>query len=106
MNMINNAIDAMPEGGTLRIATAREIDHRGGEWVRVDISDTGVGIAEEHLGRIFDPFFSTKEEEKRTGLGLAISYGIIRDHGGRIEVSSTVGKGTTFRLHLAVAEGA
>jgi signal transduction histidine kinase len=84
VNLINNAIDAMPQGGRLGI----NITNGGGGEVAVNISDTGRGITEENQGRIFDPFFTTKPAGKGTGLGLAVSYGIIRDHGGEIRVSS------------------
>lgn len=91
INVFNNAIDAMPEGGTLTIRTEHRV---GEEAVRIEIMDTGVGIPEDHLRRIFDPFFTTKPPGKGTGLGLAISHGIIKDHQGRIEVESQVGVGT------------
>jgi signal transduction histidine kinase len=74
--------------------------------VAVSIADTGVGIPAEHLSRIFDPFFSTKGVGKGTGLGLAITRRILEDHGGSIEVSSEVGRGTTFTIWLPAAEGA
>jgi two-component system NtrC family sensor kinase len=95
INVMNNAIDAMPEGGRLGINLAN-----GGGQVVVDISDTGKGITEEDQARIFDPFFTTKPPGKGTGLGLAVSYGIIRDHGGEILVSSLPGRGSTFSIVL------
>jgi len=95
INIATNAIDAMDEGGKLTIRTRRS----DGEVV-VEISDTGTGIPEEHLGRIFDPFFTTKEVGKGTGLGLYITYSIIEKHGGRIDVESSLGRGTTFRIYL------
>jgi len=94
-NLAVNAADAMPDGGTLTIASYR----RGNEII-IEVSDTGTGIAEENLSRIFDPFFTTKEVGKGTGLGLAVTYGIIERHNGSIEVKSTEGKGTTFYIHL------
>jgi len=97
LNLFLNAKDAMPGGGTLRIVTAN------GEGVRVAISDTGAGIAEEHIDRIYDPFFTTKTapgegQNRGTGLGLSVSYGIIQEHAGKIRVESAVGQGTTFYL--------
>lgn len=99
-NMIVNAKDAMEPkgGGTLRLATRS----REPGWVEVEISDTGVGIPPEHLPRIFDPFFTTKEPGKGTGLGLTVCHRIVSQHGGRIEVESQVGEGTTFRVILPV----
>ena len=98
MNLILNARDAMPRGGQLTIASESE-----DSTVQVEVSDTGVGIAPDHLNRIFDPFFTTKSTTRGTGLGLAVSYGIIRDHSGKIRVESTVGQGTSFRLEFPVA---
>jgi PAS domain S-box-containing protein len=99
LNLFLNAKDAMSGGGTLRIAT--EINGH----VSVAISDTGAGIAPEHLQRIYDPFFTTKSapkqgERRGTGLGLAVSYGIIQEHAGKIHVESHVGAGTTFYLEF------
>ncbi len=96
VNLMNNAIDAMPKGGQLSVNLARG----GAGHVTVNISDTGIGISEEDQARIFDPFFTTKPAGKGTGLGLAVSYGIIRDHGGEILVSSLPGKGSTFTVVL------
>lgn len=98
LNLINNAIQAMPEGGELSLVTAYDRNA-----VAVRVSDTGIGIPPEHLGRVFEPFFSTKEDVKGTGLGLSVSHGIIAQHGGTIGVSSEVGRGTTFRVALPVA---
>ena len=97
-NMVRNACEAMPEGGELRIHTSRSGAGHGNGHVRVEVEDTGRGIAEEHLERIFDPFFSLNREG--TGLGLAISRKIIENHGGRIEVKSKPGKGTKFGIIL------
>jgi len=96
INIANNALQAMPEGGELRIRldSAREND------IIVEFSDTGVGIAQENIHRIFEPFFSTKDNGNGTGLGLSISYRIVQNHGGKIEAVSTVGSGTTFRVYL------
>ncbi|MBV9957335.1 MAG: response regulator [Acidobacteria bacterium] len=90
-----NAIDAMPEGGRLTLRTRNENEH-----VLIEVADTGVGIAPENLTRIFDPFFTTKEVGHGTGLGLAVCYGIVTEHGGRLDVQSTVGVGTTFTISL------
>jgi len=95
LNLLSNAVDAMPRGGRIRIRLDREEAR-----VAVEIADEGCGIAPEIVGRIFDPFFSTKDIGKGTGLGLAISYGIIKDHGGDILVRSQPGLGTTFTIHL------
>ena len=97
LNMVANARDAMPEGGTLSVVTGGDTDK-----VYVEISDTGTGIREEHLDKIFDSFFTTKGEVKGVGLGLSVCYGFIEDHGGDIEVKSQVGEGTTFTISLPV----
>jgi len=97
VNMIFNAVDAMPEGGTLTLSAREE----GGEVV-ISVADTGTGMSEEVRQRIFDPFFTTKGKAG-LGLGLAVSYGIIRRHEGGVEVTSEVGRGTTFRMRLPVA---
>jgi signal transduction histidine kinase/CheY-like chemotaxis protein len=98
VNMVFNAIDAMPEGGTLSLSTRTE-----GESVIIKIVDTGVGMYPEVRSRIFDPFFTTKGKAG-LGLGLAVSFGIIRRHGGNIDVESRYGKGTEFRVTLPVAK--
>ena len=95
LNLIVNARDAMPNGGMLRIGTAAADD-----VVEIEVSDDGGGIASSDLPYIFEPFFTTKEPGKGTGLGLATVYGIIHQSGGRIDVDSEVGKGTTFRIQL------
>ena len=99
MNMVVNAADAMAGNGKLTIRTRLSEDE---SYVTVEFSDTGVGIPEENLSKIFDPFFTTKEVGKGTGLGLAVCYGIAEKHGGRIDVDSKVGEGTTFRIILPV----
>lgn len=114
MNLAVNARDAMPRGGLLRISTSTvEIDEEEtrmrpqasqGRFVCVSVQDTGVGISKDNLPLIFEPFFTTKEFGKGTGLGLATVYGIIRQHQGWVEVESEVGKGTTFRVYLPVAD--
>ncbi|MEE8348795.1 MAG: ATP-binding protein [Acidobacteriota bacterium] len=95
MNLVNNARDAMPRGGQLKIKTYRE-----NSQLVVRIQDSGTGIPEEIVKRIYDPFFTTKKVGEGSGLGLSVSYGIIQEHSGRIHVDSTAGQGTTFRLHL------
>lgn len=95
VNLFLNARDAMPAGGTLRIETSRN-----DTMVVVDIRDSGVGISEENIRKIYDPFFTTKSTGKGTGLGLAVTYGIIQEHGGRIFVDSIPAHGTHFTLKL------
>jgi signal transduction histidine kinase/CheY-like chemotaxis protein len=95
LNIINNAVYVMPNGGSLTLRTTAS--SRG---VRVEFEDTGPGIAPEHRDRIFDPFFTTKPEVSGTGLGLSVSLGIVQSHGGTIEVVSEVGRGTTFTVVL------
>ena len=90
-----NALDAMPDGGVLAIS-ARDT----GPQVLVEISDTGVGIPPENITKIFEPFFTTKEVGRGTGLGLAVCYGILTEHGGSLDVQSTIGAGTTFTITL------
>lgn len=97
VNMVFNAIDAMPEGGTLTLSTSTD-----DQSVTIKVVDTGVGMYPEVGSRIFDPFFTTKGKAG-LGLGLAVSFGIIRRHGGNIEVESEYGKGTEFRVTLPVA---
>jgi PAS domain S-box-containing protein len=99
LNLFLNAKDAMPGGGQLRVATAN------GTGVSVTVSDTGSGIAAEHINRIYDPFFTTKTAPKEgqnrgTGLGLSVTYGIIQEHAGKIRVESKPGAGTTFHLEF------
>ncbi len=97
LNLFLNAKDAMPNGGTLRIMTSN------GDGVSVVVSDTGSGIAQEHIQRIYDPFFTTKAspqdgQKRGTGLGLSVTYGIIQEHAGKIRVESSPEEGTTFYL--------
>ncbi|MBX2997771.1 MAG: PAS domain S-box protein [Caldilineaceae bacterium] len=110
MNLALNARDAMPNGGTLRFALTRMefVAHQetplagmaSGNWVRILVSDTGVGMAAEVLARLFEPFFTTKAPGKGTGLGLPQVYGIVHQHNGHIAVSSEVGKGASFLIYL------
>jgi len=95
MNLLVNAAHAIETRGRITVRTSFEND-----MVTVSVSDTGSGIAAENLGRIFEPFFTTKPVGKGTGLGLSLSYSIVQKHGGRIEVESEIGKGTTFRVIL------
>lgn len=101
MNLVLNARDSMPDGGDLNIRTAQQ----NGEVV-VEVTDTGTGIPEEQIHKIYDPFFTTKGTGKGTGLGLSVSYGIVQEHRGTITVRSETGHGTAFRVALpAAAEG-
>jgi signal transduction histidine kinase len=97
VNMIHNAVQAMPEKGRLRIALDSDA-----EFARITIEDTGRGIPPENIKRIFDPFFTTKPEGEGTGLGLSVSYGIIANHRGKIDVQSVLGTGSTFCVVLPV----
>jgi len=98
LNLFLNARDAMPSGGMLEVRTSCSNGS-----VEIEVSDSGQGIPREHLSRIFDPFFTTKSASRGTGLGLSVSYGIIKEHGGKVEVRSTPGKGTSFHLEFPTA---
>jgi two-component system NtrC family sensor kinase len=98
LNLFLNARDAMDAGGTLAIHVWSE-----NGFARIDVADTGQGIAPEHLERIYDPFFTTKAARKGTGLGLSVTYGIVREHGGSIEVESRPGAGSRFRVEFPLA---
>jgi PAS domain S-box-containing protein len=114
MNLCVNARDAMSEGGILEIAVSNlwidenyarmHIDANVGPYIVITISDTGTGIESEILDRIFEPFFTTKELGKGTGLGLSTAIGIIKSHGGFVNVSSEIGKGTQFKVYLPVTQ--
>ena len=95
LNLVLNACEAMPEGGNIWIRTKRK-----NSQVIIEVEDQGVGIPQEHLEAIFEPFFTTKTEKGGSGLGLSISYGIVKSHGGEIEVKSELGKGSLFRVIL------
>lgn len=115
INLALNARDAMPDGGKLTIATAN-VDHPPhgtaalgnldpGQYVSFSVTDTGGGMSREVMAHLFEPFYSTKEQGKGTGLGLATCYGIVKERGGEILVSSRTGKGTTVTVYLPRAEG-
>jgi signal transduction histidine kinase len=104
LNLLTNASDAMPEGGTLTLRTAAAPSHDGQQALLIEFADTGVGIPPEHLERIMEPFFTTKEEGKGTGLGLAICRRVVHEHHGTIGITSEVGKGTTVRIVVPVQD--
>ncbi len=99
VNLVVNSFDAMPAGGWLTLVTRRD-----GETVTAEVADTGHGIAEEEIRRIYDPFYSTKKKAGGNGLGLSISYGIVQEHSGSMEVESQPGNGTRFVIAFPVAE--
>ncbi|HEY2069309.1 MAG TPA: ATP-binding protein [Rhizomicrobium sp.] len=115
INLVVNARDAMPKGGSVTLRTANETVASAsafgtaimpaGDYVRIEVADTGTGIAKEHLHKIFDPFFTTKDVGQGTGLGLATVYGIVKQTGGFIAVDSEPGRGTTFRIYLPRHKG-
>ncbi len=113
LNLAINARDAMPEGGTVsvsarsrRLAEGEEQDCRPGEWLELDVKDTGAGLTEDARAHLFEPFFTTKPPGKGTGLGLSTCYGIVRQLGGSIRAASLPGRGTTFTVLLPRATGA
>jgi signal transduction histidine kinase len=97
LNLLLNARDAMPEGGriTIKVCSSRTV-------LRIDVRDTGTGIRPEHMSKLFDAFFTTKNEVSGVGLGLSVSYAIIQQHNGTIDAVSEVGKGSTFTIQLPV----
>jgi PAS domain S-box-containing protein len=105
LNLLTNAADAMPEGGTLTLRT-RPTTLRDRPGVLIEFADTGVGIPVQNLQKVMEPFFTTKEEGQGTGLGLAICRRVVHEHGGTMRVTSQVGKGTTVRILLPVKDGA
>ncbi len=101
LNLIHNALQAMPNGGDLVISTNSSLrDER--DWAIMSVTDSGVGIKPDDQDRVFEPFFTTKGDRGGTGLGLSVTYGIVTDHGGTIEVSSELNKGTTFTVYLPI----
>jgi two-component system NtrC family sensor kinase len=104
LNLISNAKDAMERSDRKRelTITTSLLHHNGWNDIEILVRDTGTGIPQDDVEKIFEPFFSTKEVGKGTGLGLSICYGIIEAHGGRIEVESNLEEGTTFRVMLPV----
>jgi two-component system cell cycle sensor histidine kinase/response regulator CckA len=110
INLVVNARDAMPNGGTVTISAANDRVLQpqalgtaimpAGDYVKIEVADSGTGIAQEHIGKIFDPFFTTKPVGQGTGLGLATVYGIVKQSGGFITVDSDVGRGTSFKIYL------
>lgn len=114
MNLCVNARDAMPQGGVLRLSAANvwideqyarmNLEAQVGPYIQMTIADTGMGIPPEIVDRIFEPFFTTKELGKGTGLGLSTVLGIVRSHGGFVEVSSSLGEGTQFKIYLPAVE--
>ena len=114
MNLCVNARDAMPDGGNLQVRAEnltideqyarRHLDARMGAYVMITVADTGMGIAPEILHRIFDPFFTTKEIGKGTGLGLSAVLGIVKSHGGFIDVETVIGRGSAFKIYLPTSQ--
>ena len=98
-HLLQNAINAMPHGGELRVG----VGGVEGDAIKISVSDTGKGVPKELRERIFDPFFSTKDLPSQVGMGLALCYGIAEAHHGRITVESEVGKGSTFTVLLPAA---
>jgi len=102
MAIMLNAVDAMENGGELRVRTGRN-PHRDDEIV-IEFQDSGMGIPRAELSKIFEPFYTTKPQGRGTGLGLSICYGIVEQHGGRIEVESQPGRGSTFKMYLPIGQ--
>jgi PAS domain S-box-containing protein len=103
LNLAVNARDAMPEGGLLAIRASRETAG-GGDWVAIEVEDTGAGMSSDVRERVFEPFFTTKEVGKGSGLGLSQVYGFVRQSEGEVQLDSTVGRGSTFRLRLPYSD--
>jgi signal transduction histidine kinase len=107
LNLITNALDAMPQEGILTIKTQQippQLSSEDGKWLEISIADTGIGITEESKKRIFEPFFTTKRMGEGTGLGLSICEKIVKEHSGKIDLKSEVGKGSTFFIYFHVFE--
>ena len=112
MNLVMNARDAMPQGGTIRVRTdlvtasavPRPTDAPPGTWVVVEVQDEGTGIPAHLRERIFEPYFTTKAEGRGTGLGLSVVVGILEAAGGAVTVSTTEGLGSTFRLFVPTSD--
>jgi len=102
INIILNALDAMPDGGNLAVSTRKKRDDQGREIILIEFADTGAGIPEGDLQKIFDPFYTTKDADKGTGLGLSLSYNIVKQFKGEIKVESEVNRGTIFTVLLPV----
>jgi signal transduction histidine kinase len=112
-NFVLNGIQAMPQGGTLRVGVSTrrtrppaEPGGPEGEYLTLTVTDEGEGISRENVLRIFEPFFTTKGVGQGTGLGLSVAYGIVSEHGGWIDVESQVGSGSRFTIHLPPATAA
>jgi signal transduction histidine kinase len=101
LNLIHNALQAMPSGGELTISTST-LKRDSRDWALLAVQDSGTGIKPENVDRVFEPFFTTKGDRGGTGLGLSVTYGIVTDHGGTIEVTSKLSKGTTFTVYLPI----
>ncbi len=114
MNLLINARDAMPQGGNITVGiqttvlsddnTLPLIDARAGQYLHISVADTGIGMSKEIKEKIFEPFFTTKAEHKGTGLGLTTVYGIVKNHGGFIDVESEFGRGTVFHVYIPVED--
>jgi signal transduction histidine kinase len=104
LNLVHNALQAMPEGGQMGIATS-SVQKLGRDGVIVSVKDNGVGISPEDQTRIFEPFFTTKADHGGTGLGLSVTYGIVTEHSGEIELTSEPGSGSLFKVWLPNRQG-
>jgi signal transduction histidine kinase len=99
LNLVNNAFAAMDDGGRMSIKVM-PLKPKGNKYIVIEVSDDGCGIPQEDLNRIFEPFFSTKKKDGGTGLGLSITYGLVQELGGKLHVTSEIGKGTSFIITL------
>jgi signal transduction histidine kinase len=111
-NLVVNAIQAMPDGGDVRIGTRLVeqaappyVGAQAPQWLAIEISDTGIGMDDATRARIFEPFFTTKQVGEGTGLGLSVTWGIVREHGGWIDVTSQPGAGSMFTVYLPRESG-